>query len=314
MSTETAEPEATDGTTPDVPRPSLRDRAFRALKATGWVVVVATLVIMVSMSRLRDRVHDELGPLGARVAEWGRLARAFQPPDAGDEEDGERVLVLNGQEIEIVTRVVEGELPTVMEELRRDCPGGDAREQGAEAYFLCIEDLSAAEWPGRIAAFADTQDVAELGKLRYTYAERDDERGVVLLVTMRPVSSFRIDEIIPDADQDVAGADPTNVPRLEGLRRVLSAYERGEPYGVTMYGDAARDPDAMREQYRAAIDPERFTEIDLEAAAARIGETYDARVLYLLDRTEPGAFVVMHFEPPSGPSPFRGYVTIMEAR
>ncbi|MBX3251465.1 MAG: hypothetical protein KF901_30080 [Myxococcales bacterium] len=293
---------------------TLRERALRTLKATAWVVAAATLLILVSMSRLRDRVHDELGPLGARVAEWGRLARAFQPPDSDSDEEGERVLVLNGQEIEIATRIVEGDLATAMEALRRECPEGDTREQGGGGYFLCIEDLSAIEWPQRVAAFADSQDVAELGKLRYTYAEPDEERGIVLLVTMRPVSSFRIDEIIPDADQDVAGADPTNVPRVEGLRRVLSAYERGEPYGVTMYGDASRDPDALRERYRAAIDPERFTEIDLAAAAARIGETYDARVLYLLDRAQPGAFVVMHFEPPSGPSPFRGYVTIMEAR
>ena len=50
-------------------------------------------------------------------------------------------------------------------------------------------------------------------------------------------------------------------------------------------------------------------------AAAGLGEEFDEPLLYYLDQQTPGGFVVLHFEEPrESSSPFKSYVTVMEAR
>ncbi|MCB9599583.1 MAG: hypothetical protein H6724_03300 [Sandaracinus sp.] len=285
-----------------------------AAKRTAWITAGAAIVMLTVVSRLRDKMHDELGPLGARVVEWADMARAFDPgPTTTD--DTERVLVLNGQQIQIVTQSVPDNVSTVLAELEASCRqgSGDARHTGSEGFFLCLEELGTLEWPARFSAFGESHDVADLGPIRYVYVSERDEGALV--VTMRPVGSFVLDDLVPDAERDVAGSDPTTVPRPEGGRRVLSAEERGQPYGITMYGDPRRSPQELLTYYRDRVDRERFTLLDLEAAAERIGEEFDEPLLYYLDQTNPGAFVVLHFESPQGEdSPFKSYVTVMEAR
>lgn len=293
----------------------IRRHAWTAAKRSAWVTVGATILMLAVVSRLRDKMHDELGPLGARVLEWGEMAQAFDPgPTQND--DTQRVLVLNGQQLEIVTRSVDGSMESILADLQATCRAGsgDARQNGGEGYFLCLEELGTLEWPERFAAFSESHDVADLGPVRYVYvSERRDGSGA-LLVSMQPLGSFVLDDLVPDPNRDVAGGDPTSVPRPDGSRRVLSAEERGQPYGITMYGDPRRSPEQMLAFYSDRVDRERFTLLDLRAAAAQIGEEYDERLLYFLDRSRPGGFVVLHVEETDATSPFRSYVTVMEAR
>jgi hypothetical protein len=294
----------------------LRARAWIAAKRTFWVVVGATLLSLAVLSRLRDKMHDELGPLGARVVEWAQMARAFDA-GPGSTDDTERILVLNGQQLEIVTASVDDSMETVLAELNETCRAGsgDTRVVGDDGYFFCLEELGTLQWPERFSRFSETHDVADLGPMRYAYVSTQSDGEGSILVTMRPVGSFVLDHLVPDVQRDVAGTDPQNVPRPEGTRRVLSAEERGQPYGVTMFGDPNRTRDELLAHYRTLVDPERFTLLDLEAAAERIGEEYDEPLLYYLDQQTPGGFVVLHFEEPrESSSPFKSYVTVMEAR
>jgi hypothetical protein len=261
-------------------------------------------------------MHDELGPLGARVVEWAQMARAFDA-GPGSTDDTERVLVLNGQQLEIVTASVDDSMQTVLAELNETCRAGsgDTRVVGDDGYFFCLEELGTLQWPERFSRFSETHDVADLGPMRYAYVSTQSDGEGSILVTMRPVGSFVLDHLVPDVQRDVAGTDPQNVPRPEGTRRVLSAEERGQPYGVTMFGDPNRTRDELLAHYRTLVDPERFTLLDLEAAAERIGEEFDEPLLYYLDQQTPGGFVVLHFEEPrESSSPFKSYVTVMEAR
>ncbi len=316
-----AEPVASEPSASPPPWPArwlarVREHAWTAAKRTFWVVLGATLLSLAVLSRLRDKMHDELGPLGARVVEWAEMARAFEA-GPGSSDDAERILVLNGQQLEIVTASVDDSMQTVLAELSATCRAGsgDTRISGDEGYFFCIEDLGTLQWPERFSRFSETHDVADLGPMRYAYVSTQSDGEGSILVTMRPVGSFVLDHLVPDVQRDVAGADPQNVPRPEGTRRVLSAEERGQPYGVTMFGDPTRTRDELLAHYRTLVDPERFTLLDLEAAAERIGEEFDEPLLYYLDQQTPGGFVVLHFEEPrESSSPFKSYVTVMEAR
>lgn len=293
----------------------LRARAWTAAKRTFWIVGGSTLLILAVLSRLRDKMHDEMGPLGARVVEWAQMAQTFDP-GPGSTNDSERILVLNGQQLEIVTATVDESVETVLAGLNESCRAGsgDMRVVGDDGYFFCLEELNTLQWPERFSRFSESHDVADLGPLRYAYVSTQSDGDGAIVVTMSPVGSFVLDDLVPDAARDVAGSDPVTVPRPEGTRRVLSAEERGEPYGVTMFGDPNRTRDELLAHYRTLVDARRFTLVDLEAAAERIGEEFDEPLLYYLDQQTPGGFVVLHFEEPRGSSPFKSYVTVMEAR
>jgi hypothetical protein len=146
------------------------------------------------------------------------------------------------------------------------------------------------------------------------YVSRKSDGSGAVVVTMSPLGSFVLDDLIPDPHRDVAGQDSVAVPRPPGSRRVLAAEERGQPYAISMYGDPGRSRDQLLAYYREHMDPQRFTLLDLEAAAARMGEEFDEPLLYFLDHQRPGAFVVLHFEATEESSPFKSYVTVMEAR
>lgn len=288
----------------------VRERLVLSFKRMLWIAAAAGILALATLSRLKDQVHDELGPLSSRVAEWAQLAEAFDPGTGSS--DTLRVLELNGQALEIATEQLDVDVPTAISEMREACPSGDTRLVEDAGYFLCFEELGGLEWSRRFSEFGESRDVAALGEVRYAYVA--PRNGGSFRVAMRPLGSFRLDDLVPHADRDVAGRDAQGVPRPPAGRRVLAAEERGEPYAITMYGELERDPEALFRWYRDRIDRERFVELDVMTAAERLGEPLDGRILYLLDRQRPASFVVLHFEAPRGAAPFKSYVTIMEAR
>lgn len=289
---------------------SLRERLVLSFKRMLWVAAAAAILAVATLSRLKDQVHDELGPLSGRIAEWAHLAEAFDPGPGRS--DVARILELNGQALEITTEQLDVDVPTALAEMRETCPSGDTRLVEGTGYFLCFEELGGLEWSRRFSEFGETRDVADLGEVRYAYVAPRD--GGAFRVAMRPLGSFKLDDLVPHADRDVAGRDARGVPRPPAGRRVLAAEERGEPYAITMYGELERDPESLFRWYRDRIDRERFVELDVMSEAERLGEELDGRILYLLDRQRPASFVVLHFEAPRGSAPFKSYVTIMEAR
>jgi hypothetical protein len=84
-----------------------------------------------------------------------------------------------------------------------------------------------------MARFNETQDLGEIGRLRYVYVHKGEE--LTQTITAWTEDSFRFDKIgLASSSQEAPGTD-TALPRPEGSRRVLNAEVVGTPYGVHVY-------------------------------------------------------------------------------
>ena len=128
-----------------------------------------------------------------------------------------------------VFRPRDGRLPSLIDGVLRV-------EEEKRGLVACLalgqSPLSAMELAGRIDRFAETADLAELGGLRVVRLESVGDGtffvaawndGPVSLATMFPAAG------------DSPGVDPAGVPRPEGAKRVLSAWQEGAPSGVNLY-------------------------------------------------------------------------------
>lgn len=293
--------------------PSARGRLFAwligYLRRTWWVVAAVLLFSLATLVRLKTSVEAELGAFGERVATWAEMSHAF---GGSSDEDGERALFINGLTLRIETQILESDLQPHLDRLATECPSGEANVTASDAYFLCVHAVDQDGWVSRVSDFMESQDVANLGPIEYTYLRAVE--GGTLAVTLSPEGSFVLDDMVPNADRDVPGRDIEGFERPRGSKRVLFAEEIGEPYSVVMYGDPSRTPDELLQHIRANLDRERFTELDLAEVARREGEEYDEPILYLLDGSRPGGFVVVHVAAPDRATGFKSYATMMEAR
>lgn len=132
----------------------------------------------------------------------------------------------------------------------------------------------------RVKRFFDTGDFAELGRIRYVFAEARD--GGSRVVTLWSDSSLLIGEMFP-AEGDAPGTDPALVSRPEGSRRTFSAAVEGYPAGVRIF-DTAASPDAVARAadeelvakgfVRAATDPSQAEAAYIRADGAQVFLSY----------------------------------------
>ena len=114
-------------------------------------------------------------------------------------------------------------------------------ESDSEGAIACVDTgmpLSIAELTSRLGDFARTGDLNAVGELRYVLARRVGGRTVVL--TLWTEGSTPLLKMFPESG-DAPGHDPLGVPRAPGTRRVLSAWENGQPYALALYEAAGRD-------------------------------------------------------------------------
>jgi hypothetical protein len=102
----------------------------------------------------------------------------------------------------------------------------------------------------RLTAFAESGDLARVGGLRYVYARATDE-GTHFLV-FHTDESLNIYEMFPQTG-DAPGRDVPGLPRPEGARRFMSAWEEGDPHAITMYATTRQSADELRGWYREAL-------------------------------------------------------------
>ncbi len=108
----------------------------------------------------------------------------------------------------------------------------------------------------RVGEFIQTGDIADVGHMRYLYAQRveDDQTFFVTVFSDHPVNIY---EMFP-TEGDAPGRDPEDVARPPGARRLLSAWEDGKPYGMFVYTDGGgSSAEATEETYRTELMPER---------------------------------------------------------
>ena len=160
-------------------------------------------------------------------------------------------------------------------------------ESASEGAIACIDTgtrLSVAELTSRLQDFAKTGDLSAVGDLRYVLARRVDGKTAVLtLWTEGPTALL---QMFPK-DGDAPGQDPHGIPRAPGTRRLLSAWENGQPYALALYAAPGGDIGALRTFYLTALQaggwsvqsgPSRAAASEASLIARRGSETVLLRV------------------------------------
>jgi len=108
----------------------------------------------------------------------------------------------------------------------------------------------------RVARFATTGDLAEIGDARYVVARRDEPSGQTHVLAMWTEGSFNIPAMFPDQG-DAPGSDSRYAPRPPDARRVLSAELDAQPYALRMY-DTTRSHAEVLSYYEKQLDARGF--------------------------------------------------------
>lgn len=264
-------------------------RARRILRRAGLVLLVALFGAVLAGGWVyhgaRAQVSENLWDLGSQMMRYADARRQDTPRD----------LVLNGQVIRLSSGMadrsprevldffearcaeVDGDLGEELAALRRDHPeafragagtGPVLREDdGRQGYVACMEldpSMTTAELVERLARFGESGDVADIGEMRFVFVEGSGER--THFVAMWTNGSFDLNRMFPE-EGDAPGQDAEGIARPPRSRRVLSSWERGEPYSISVYH--TRDDEADLERfYRRELARGGWTLLETDARAA----------------------------------------------
>ncbi len=246
--------------------------AFVAIVAGGWVY-----------HRARAQVSEGLWDLGSQMM---RFADAR-------EQDTPRDLLLNGQVLRFSSGTAlrsadevldffegrcheaDGGIEEQIQALRSGRPDVFDREapdspvlredDGHHGYVACVDfgqSLSVTELGGRIARFNQTHDVGDIGDMRYVFVEQYEREGrtTTHFVVMWTHGAFDLDRMFPE-EGDAPGRDVEGVGRPPEARRVLSSWERGQPYTISVY-QARGDEADLESFYRRSLAHEGWTLVE----------------------------------------------------
>ncbi len=107
-----------------------------------------------------------------------------------------------------------------------------AERQGVLACLDTGKPLDLGELSTRLSRVAAEGDLKALGELRYFLARRSGDQTTLLALWTEGPAPLR--GLFPKTG-DAPGIDPGAFPRLPSARRLLSAREHGQPYGLTLY-------------------------------------------------------------------------------
>ncbi|AKF11659.1 hypothetical protein [Sandaracinus amylolyticus] len=103
----------------------------------------------------------------------------------------------------------------------------------------------------RLQSFADSGNLARMGGLRYVYARRTDDGGTHFLV-FHTDEELNVYEMFPSTG-DAPGADVDGLPRPANTRRLMSAWEEGDPHSLSMYTSTTRSAEELQRWYRSEL-------------------------------------------------------------
>jgi hypothetical protein len=259
-------------------------RAFRhlphATRLAAFVMAGALVTSFVAVRQARAQVNE-----GMR-----RLARQLMPYAEQGVIEAPRRVVVNGESLYLATGVTHDSVAAALDYYEAQCArrGGRTteslsatqREQLAgaafnqlwtqagplggriesmregddrEGYVVCVDAgeqrVSVDELSRRLQEVVRTGDLSRWGNLRYAYVTRRPTGTRILTVATE--GRFNLLGMFPAAG-DAPGQDAPHLARYPGMRRVVSAYEDGQPNGLGMYTVAA--PMAtVRDWYRGEM-------------------------------------------------------------
>lgn len=269
-------------------------RGPKILRVTMLALVIGLVFAGFSYQRARGQIGESLLGAGAQMMLMSDAER----------QDAPRQMVLNGQRIQFSTGVAPYSVDALLDRFEASCERIDAglmehvsealamapdegnerlassgspviRDQnGGNGYVACLdlgrEDVDMRALLARFQRFERTRDLHTIGDLRYVYAQPigDGERSH--FVALWTEGSLRLGEIFPDDGGDARGEDPADVPRPPGARRVLTAYEAGDPQRATFYQTDELDEGGLASFYRRELVASGWTLLEASDARAQL--------------------------------------------
>lgn len=236
--------------------PSRARRILKRLALVALVAVFSGLLVAGSAYRgARAQVSENLWDLGSQMMRYSESRNQDAPRD----------LVLNGQLIRMSSGTAPRSASEVLDFFEGRChavDGGIAEElasmhraqpdvipaeaptspvlredDGRQGYVACLEmdaAITTTELMERIGRFGRSSDVSDIGEMRFVFVEQREGSESTHFVAMWTNGSFDLDRMFPE-EGDVPGNDPEGLARPPRSRRVLSSWERGEPYSISVY-------------------------------------------------------------------------------
>jgi hypothetical protein len=246
-----------------------------------------------------------VGIFAARSAMGGIAEQALivgrQLAKLEDLTESSNKLVLNGQEIHLASAVTSESLDKVLDRFEALCRDegvlvhefarldklleqklperktsfdlGILREQNAhDGMVACMVQDASSERSAidGFQRFMDSQDLRDIGLLRYAYARKTDN-GHSHVLTAWTDGSFKLSALTPPADgTDTPGTDPTGALRPPQSVRLLTAAAHGAPHAVRIYESTVKPADVLgsydREMPKLGWEPIPAAQYDLPEA------------------------------------------------
>lgn len=254
---------------------AFKRRLLGSLRVAAYVSVVSCLLLVLVSTRADAQLREQSRALSQELLPIADLLK-----DATS-------LRLNGEAVSFSMTIVEGTSVTqvldrvqaqcekqpgplaqqslaLMESLPRELPGSATaaellsrlavtrQESDGQGAVLCFVGDGSALKPSFAEDFERTQDLGELGRLRYVMAGRGDsargEQHLTRVISLWTEGQFRLDRLAPPESGDAPGADSALIPRPPGGVRIFSAETVGAPYAVRIY-ETDRAPSEVLAHY-----------------------------------------------------------------
>jgi hypothetical protein len=237
----------------------------RAFARVGIYLSVVCLIVGVFAAR------SAMGGISEQALIVGRQLAKLE-----DLTESANRLSLNGQEIQLASAVTQEPLEKVLDRFEALC-----REDAVLVHeFARLDKLLEQKLPERTSSFdlgilrkqndhdgmvacmvqdasttrsalegfqrfMETEDLKEIGLLRYAYARKTDN-GRTHVLTAWTDGSFKLSALTPKADgSDTPGSDPAGALRPPDSVRLLTAAAHGAPHAVRIYESSAKPADVL---------------------------------------------------------------------
>ena len=248
-------------------------RWVKVLRLTAFLAVVFGGLAFYGLRRARADATRVLMGIGAQMMRYANTVTQDDP----------RALVLNGQPLSFTSGTTHDSVSALLDEYGRRCAQrgvlgerGTLRQgDGVRGFVACFDaghEVGPEEALERVRAFLTHKDLSEVGRFRYVYAERGIE--LTRFITFFADGPVMLDRLLPP-EGDAPGRDVSGLERPPGTRRLLSAFEVGQPYGLVIYGGGSDGVDKVVAWYRERLPKAGWT--ILSETAAGEGHGFDLR-------------------------------------